>query len=109
MVGGAGGGGRQICPHHQTSVNFRKFAKLYLRSLKTYYFQILHSLPIFKALVLAESTDFPWLIHQVKALQKNVQGSIIARIQIAAASKLVWRPPNFISNLRFYDKQPINR
>ena len=89
-------GGRrgQICPHHQSSVNFRKFAKLYLRSLKTYYFQILHSLPIFKALVLAESTDFPWLIHQLKALKKNVQGSIIARMQIAAASKLVWGPPN---------------
>ena len=55
---GAGGGG-QICPHHQTSVNFRKFAKLYLRWLKTYYFQIWHSLPMFKALVLEESTDFP--------------------------------------------------
>ena len=53
------GGGGQICPHHQTSVNFRKFAKLCLRWLKTYYFQIWHSLPMFKALVLEESTDFP--------------------------------------------------
>ena len=52
---------------------------------------------MFKALVLEESTDFPWLIHQLKALKKkNVQGSIIARIQIAAASKLVWGAQNFI-------------
>ena len=87
--------GAQTCPHHKTSVNFRKFAKLYLRSLKTYYFQIWHSLPISKALVLTETTDFPWLIHQLKALKKNVQGSIVACIQIAAASKLVWVPPKF--------------
>ena len=72
--GRGGGGGAQTCPHHKTSVDFRKFAELYRRSLKTYYFQICHSLPISKALVLAKSTDFPWLIHQWEALKKPCKG-----------------------------------
>ena len=34
-----GGGGTNMPPNIQTSVNYHNFAQLYLRSLKTYHFQ----------------------------------------------------------------------
>ena len=39
---GGGGGGTKTCPYPtiQTSVNFRNFAALFLRSLKAYHFQV---------------------------------------------------------------------
>ena len=54
------GAGTKTCPRPtiQTSVNFRNFVALYLRSLKAYHFQIWQFIN-FKALFLVVSTDFP--------------------------------------------------
>ena len=49
----------------QTSVNFRKFAELYLRSLKTFRHQICQFV-LLKGLFSVVSTDFPQLV-QVKS------------------------------------------
>ena len=38
--GGGGGGAHTLDPTKQTSLNFRNFPELYIRSLKTYHFQI---------------------------------------------------------------------
>ena len=64
-------------PTVQTYINFRKFAKFYLRSIKTYHFQ---TFTIYKALF--SSSVWLWIFRNwsKSKVEKSVERSILAQL-----------------------------